>query len=139
MKNILLPLLLISTLVLTTSCKKDDDDTNQPATISGNWNLKNVSGGFAGIDIDYTAGQVIWNFNLETQILTVQNNIITIGPEDIYAGFESGTYDFEIQENEDTKALLVDGADIGDVILLDDVLQLDEGVAVDGFMKTFER
>jgi hypothetical protein len=105
MKNILLPLLLISALVLTTSCKKDDDDTNQPATISGNWNLKNVSGGFAGIDIDYTAGQVIWNFNLETQILTVQNNIITIGPEDIYAGFESGTYDFEIQENGRHKSL----------------------------------
>lgn len=138
MKNILLTLALISALVLCTSCKKDDD-TTEPATISGNWNLKNVSGGFAGINIDYTPGEVIWTFNLETNILTVQNNIITTGPEDIYAGFDSGTYNFEIERNEDTQALLVDGVNIGDIILLDDILQVDEGVAVDGFIKTFER
>lgn len=132
-------LFLISALVLCTSCKKDDDDTTEPATISGNWNLKNVSGGFAGVDIDYTPGEVIWNFNLETNILTVQNNIITTGPEDTYAGFESGTYDFEIQENDGIKILLVDGYFTGYITLLDDVLQLDEGVAADGVMRTFER
>jgi hypothetical protein len=139
MKYFLLLSLLISALVLSTSCKKDDDDTNEPTFISGNWNLKNVSGGFAGIDIDYTAGQVVWNFNLETNILTVQNNIITSGPEDIYAGFETGTYTFEIVENGELQSLIVDDVNMGYITLLDDVLQLDEGVAVDGFMKTFER
>ena len=139
MKNFLLPLLLISALVLSTSCKKDDDDTNEPEFISGNWNLKNVSGGIAGVDIDYTPGEVIWNFNLETDVLTVQNNIITTGPEDTYAGFETGTYSFEIVVNGELQSLVVDDLNMGYITLLDGVLQLDEGVAVDGFLKTFER
>ncbi|PLX15124.1 MAG: hypothetical protein C0599_17275 [Salinivirgaceae bacterium] len=138
MKNFLLPLLLISALVLSTSCKKDDDETTERDPISGNWNLKNVSGGFGGVDIDYTPGEVIWNFNLNTNILTVQKNIEPTDPSSSYVGLESGTYPFEIEENEETKTLFVNGEDKGFITLLDDVLQLNEGY-IDGFMRTFER
>ena len=86
------PLLIILALVFFTSCNNDDDSIKVDA-LNGIWNLKNVNGGLQGVDIDYSEGEVYWNFNVENNTLIVENNIITTGPEDVYAGLDSGTYE----------------------------------------------
>lgn len=123
---------------LLTSCKNDDVSTHEE-TISGIWNLKNVSGGLQGINIDYNEGEVQWNFNPSNKTLIVENNIITTGPEDIYAGLDSGTYNYEIQQDAETQTLFINDVQRGIIILLNDNLKIDDGLATDGFITEFER
>jgi len=133
-----LSLLIILSLVFFTNCS-NNDDSNQTESLNGTWNLKNVSGGLQGINIDYTQGEVEWNFNLENNTLIVENNIITTGPEDIYAGLDSGTYNIEIEQNGGTQTLFINDTERGVIILLNTNLKIDDGVAADGFITEFER
>jgi hypothetical protein len=134
-----LSLLIILSLVFFTNCN-NDDDSNQTETLSGIWNLKNVSGGLQGINMDYNQGEVEWNFNLDTNTLTVENNIITTGPEDIYAGLDSGTYNFQVEQNGETETLFINNSERGVIILLSSTnLKIDDGLAADGFITEFER
>mgnify|MGYP004285581033 FL=1 len=116
-----------------------DDESNQTETLNGIWNLKNVSGGLAGINIDYNQGDVKWSFNLENNTLIVENNIITTGPEDIYAGLESGTYNIEITQSGEIQTLFINNTERGVLILLNDNLKIDDGLYADGFITEFER
>jgi hypothetical protein len=116
-----------------------DDESNQTETLNGIWNLKNVSGGLAGINIDYNHGDVKWSFNLENNTLIVENNIITTGPEDIYAGLESGTYNIEITQSGEIQTLFINNTERGVLILLNDNLKIDDGLYADGFITEFER
>ena len=102
--------------------------------------MKNVSGGLIGIDIDYEPGEVTWNFNVANNSLIVQNNITTTGPEDVYAGLDSGTYSFQVQQNGDTEVLYVNDAVRGVIVVLsENKLTIDDGLDVDGFATEFER
>lgn len=114
---------MILSLVLFISCNSDDD-SNQTDILNGIWNLKNVSGGLQGIDIDYSQGFVNWNFNLKNNTLTVENNIMTTGPEDIYAGLDSGTYDIQIEESEEAATLFINDTERGVIILLNTNLKI---------------
>jgi len=139
MKIVKLSLLIIFSLVFFTNCS-NDDDSNQTETLNGIWNLKNVSGGLQGININYSPGDVEWNFDLDTNTLTVKNNIITTGPEDIYAGLDSGTYDIQVEQNGETETLFINNTERGVVILLNtNNLKIDDGLAADGFITEFER
>ena len=133
-----LSLLLILSLIFFTSCNNDDDST-QVETVNGIWNLSKVWGGLQGINIDYNLGEVKWNFNLNNNTLTVENNIMTTGPEDIYAGLESGTYNIEIIQSGGTETLYIDNNERGVLILLENNLIIDDGLAADGFITEFER
>lgn len=133
-----LSLLMILSLVFFTSCNNDDDSI-QAETLNGIWNLKNVSGGLQGLDIDYSQGEVVWNFNLENNTLIIENNIITTGPEDIYAGLESGTYNIEIIQSGGTETLYIDNNERGVIILTENNLKIDDGLAADGFITEFKR
>ena len=101
----------------------------------GRWS---VSGGLAGINIDYNQGDVKWSFNLENNTLIVENNIITTGPEDIYAGLESGTYNIEITQSGEIQTLFINNTERGVLILLNHNLKIDDRFA-DGFITEFER
>ena len=138
MKFKILILVLTIGFSLFTSCSNDDDSI-EVETISGIWNLKNVSGGLLGVNIDYNQGDVKWEFNLNTNKLTVENNILTTGPEDIYAGLESGTYDIKISQNGATQTLFIDNIERGNLTLLNNNLKIDEGLVSDGFITEFER
>ncbi|QRM89724.1 hypothetical protein FG167_10970 [Lacinutrix sp. WUR7] len=122
-------------------CNNDDDNQNetQEHAIHGTWNLSNVSGGFVGIDIDYNRGEVVWTFNDNNKQLIVENNIMTTGPEQIYSGLNTGNYTYEIQEIEDTEVLYIDGNTRGVISISNTTLTIDDGVAADGFLTTFER
>jgi len=126
-------------LVFFTNCNQDND-SNRIETISGIWNLKNVSGGLQGINIDYNPGEVEWHFNLDTNILTVENNSIAAGLKDIYAGLDSGTYSIKVEQNGETKTLFINNTELGVLIFTSTTnLKIDEGLAADGFIKEFER
>ncbi len=130
---------LVMSIVLFTNCS-NNDESSETITLNGIWNLKNVSGGLLGINVDYDPGEVTWNFNLENNILTVENNITTTGPEDIYAGLDSGTYSFQVQQNGDTEVLYINNSVRGVIVLLsENQLTLDDGVDADGFATVFER
>ncbi len=129
---------LIISFLLYTSC--DDDDNNvSEAPIAGTWHLKNVTGGIAGINIEYNRNLVKWTFKESNSKLTVENNILTTGPEDIYAGLDSGVYDYEIQEIEKVRTLYINDNKRGIVLIINDSLQLDDGIAADGLLTVFER
>lgn len=127
-------LIAISGIVM--SCDKDDDMQQEP-TIAGTWNLLNIQGGFAGIDADFSPGLITWNFNAETSSLSVVNN----HPEDeiVYDGFETGTYPYSILQSEGDKLLSIDGGTFGIYTFTDYQLIIDQNIASDGYVFSFER
>ncbi|EZH72985.1 hypothetical protein ATO12_18380 [Aquimarina atlantica] len=140
MKLQALTLILIVAFGISTSCHSDDDGpVEKEKTINGVWNLKNVSGGLQGINLDYNKGEVLWTFNETTGKLIVENNVITQGPKNIHSGLRSGTYNYEIKEEEGSKVLFVKGIKRGIITTLRESMKIDDGVEVDGFINEFER
>lgn len=136
MRHCLILLLLIG-LTTTSSCKNDDDGTEN--SITGTWNLANVYGGFIPTNINYDQGEVIWTFNRSNSRLLIQNNIKTTGPEQIYSGPPSGTYNYEILLENQEEVLYIQDERQGVLILESQSLQIDNGLASDGFVTSFER
>ena len=120
------------------SCSNDDDQvsTNEP-TLQGEWSLVNVSGGLAGVDDDFPAGLITWDFNLETQELTVINTNVELV---IYDGLPTGTYSYTIETTTGSDAIIViNNQNMAVVTITATDLVLDDGVAVDGFLLRFNR
>ncbi|MEH6534780.1 MAG: hypothetical protein V7719_00195 [Psychroserpens sp.] len=121
------------------ACNNDDDSSpnNDEFMLNGPWSLINVSGGFAGIDDDYENGLIIWDFNLETQEVTVTNTNVELV---IYDGLPTGTYDYSIETITGSNALIViNNQNLAVATLTSTILVLDEGVAADGFLLSFTR
>ena len=137
MKSKMLISMLFCGLLFFISCDNDDNEPDVE-TINGVWNLTNVRRGFVGVDIDYAKEEVRWTFNMDNGTLIVENNVITTGPEDIYAGFDTGEYNISIEENEGLQTLFVNDINRGVITFLDENLQIDERVS-DGFLFEFER
>ena len=137
MKSTILLLVCILGLGVVTSCNNDDDNTDQQESLDGTWNLTNVRGSLLGVDLDYNEGEVIWNFN-QDNILVVENNIMTTGPEDIYSGLDSGTYAYNIQVIDDLDVLFVENREMGFLVLSNKNLKIDDR-ATDGLLAEFER
>ena len=137
MKRSVFYLLFISCVVLFSSC--NNNEITLLETINGTWHMKNVQGGLSGIDLDYNPEEVKWTFNLQNNILEVENNITTNGPHSIYAGLESGTYNFEIQQNWQEQTLYVNNNKQGVLILIGNNLKIDDDIAADGFITEFEK
>jgi len=131
--------LLMILIGLLSSCNNDDDNSLSQEGINGSWNLKNVTGGFIGVNIDYNQGDVIWTFNSQNNSLVVENNIITTGPEDIYAGLDTGSYSYIIEQNGDVETLFIDGNERGNIELQNNILKIDDGIIADGFITLFEK
>ncbi|WP_034061426.1 hypothetical protein [Lacinutrix jangbogonensis] len=134
-------LLVILISVLFISCQNDDEQNDteqnndvQTEAIEGSWNLKHVYGGFSPVNIDYTFGDVKWTFNESNRNVVIENNVLTTGPEDIHAGLDSGIYSFEIQLENDLQTLYIDSVEIGTILISGDNLDIDNGLALDGFV-----
>ena len=129
---------MILGIVFFTNCNSDDD-SNQAETLNGIWNVKNISGGFAGIDDEYDAGIITWTFN--NQVITIVNNE---SQGNIYSGFESGTYNYSINEVNGNNYITINNAEYGGYALSINNLTIDQnqtssGSGADGFMLQFER
>ena len=130
---------LVVLVITVFACKKSIDTPSNEITLKGNWNMKNVSGGIIGLNLDYNPGEVIWIFNITTNKLSVTNNIISTGPKSIYARYQTGTYDYYTTTLNSIEQLYVNNTLLGVMTIGINTLNLDDGVAADGFLTVFEK
>jgi len=138
MKIVKLSLLMILSLVNFTSCN-NDDNSNQMEILNGIWNVKNISGGFAGINDDYDTGIITWTFN--NQILTIENNE---SQGNVYSGLESGTYNYSTNEINGNNYIIINNAEYGGFTLSVNNLTINQnetssGSGADAFILQFEK
>jgi hypothetical protein len=130
--------LMILGIVLFISCSKQDESTKLESR-DGIWQVKNISGGFAGIDDEYETGVITWTFN--NQILTVENNE---NQGHIFSGFESGTYNYTVSEIDGINYIIINNAEFGSYTLSRNELIIDQnikksGTGADRFILQFNR
>ena len=81
-------------------------------SISGKWHLQNLSGGIAGVNLNFNPNDFVLEFNDINRTVTVtnslQNNVTTLN---------SGTYLYLIQNNLGSNFLIVNGTNIGRLTL----------------------
>ncbi|SEQ17479.1 hypothetical protein SAMN05421824_1353 [Hyunsoonleella jejuensis] len=143
----LMPLVV---LFLGYSCSINDNnssDNQEPTEIQiYQWHLTNVSGGVAGIDIDFETDTVIWVFSLDavgSGSLQVQNNNIDNSLED---GLETGVYSVSIPVYDSQSILFINGDEFAGLITpTEEDLTLNQNitssgaVVSDGFIYKFAR
>lgn len=139
MKSKILVLLVVGFCGAIASC--NDDDPTQASTINGTWNLKNISGGIAGINDDYNQGIIKWIFNSQSLTLTVENNN---SQNTTYDGFESGIYNYSILESGGDSYLIAEDIEFGGYTVTENNLIIDQnktliGTGADGFIIELER
>ncbi len=125
---------------LFSGCQDDENDQiccDYSITLEGDWNLTNISGGFAGVDYTFETGDMVWNFDTSTNTVNVTNTITdnTI----IHTSLETGTYSYTIIEEDNSEILIINDIDFRIITLTDTSLSLDDNVAADGFLYSFSR
>ncbi|HRP89990.1 MAG TPA: hypothetical protein PKX92_08120 [Edaphocola sp.] len=141
MKLKLIILTLFLGVGLLISCSKEDKNiSSTEALLNGTWNLKNLSGGFAGLNENYSIGTITWAFNVQNKTIIVNNNV----PESKKYIFDNGTYSFSIIEINNHKYLKINNDEYGGLIILNSNLTIDQnkisnGVGADGFILNFEK
>lgn len=134
MKKIFTFGIIVFLLILNSCTKKDlieEIATQPPTSLNGNWTLTKITGGFAGVDQEI-AGNVNYNFNTTTGILTVTNNQIGTS---IAQALANGTYVFStfgengIKINTEDATFSITGG----------TLLIDQNHVADGFVYTFQR
>jgi|GEM_PF-793870 len=141
-----LKLLGLIALFALAGCNDDDNDYvpiyTPPTTedIDGAWELSNVSGGIIGTSDDFLPGEVTWVFNEENQTVEVFNNNTDDDKVDF---FDSGTYDYEVVNNQATPELCgfnfaIDGINLGCFTVTETQFTMSM-VEADGHMITLKR
>ena len=118
-----------------------DDDEPQADPLDGAWSIINISGGFAGIDDDYTQGDIVWNFDTISSEIGVQNNNPT---NTIYDGLDSDEYPYTILTVGKDKYLQINGQEFGRMSISQDMMTLNQnflstGNGADGFVLLFAK
>jgi len=139
MKSKILVLLVLGFCGVIVSC--NNDELTPASTINGTWNLKNISGGLAGINDDYNQELIIWIFDSQTLTLTVENNN---SQNTIYDGLDSGIYSYSLLERDGNSYLIVEDTEFGGYTFTENILILDQnetstGSGADGFIIRLER
>ncbi|WP_053976426.1 hypothetical protein [Mangrovimonas xylaniphaga] len=120
---------------LYSCCNSDDDHTNTN-TLEGSWNLVRVTGGFAGVDDEFEPGLIVWDFNTSSTTITVTNN--NTG-NTIYDGLPTGTYSYNLSTTEEGEYITVENMLNGQLNISGNQMTLDDNVAADGFLLTFNK
>ncbi|GAA3511262.1 hypothetical protein GCM10022393_26290 [Aquimarina addita] len=116
-------------------CSNDDDTSGTPSGLEGEWNLVTISGGFIGVEENFEQGEVVWDFDESSNMVTITTNIEDTS---IYSLKESGTYPYYISAPADAEELFIDDRSLGIFTLGSSFFTLDES-AIDGFKHRFER
>ncbi len=134
-------------LILFNSCQNDDIQTISKketlnSEINGQWTLVNVSGGFAGTNMDFPAGWITWNFNESSATLTVVNNNLYANP--MYDGLQTGTYTYSsflttTSCGNDFNPLAITNGFESCYTIMDDVLIIANNQIADGYILKFKR
>jgi hypothetical protein len=138
MKKLLLSIIVLASFLVCCN-NEDPQPSSESSSIRGTWHLKHVGGGLQGLNLNYGRGQVKWTFDGAGN-LVVENNIMTTGPEQIHSGFSTGTYPYEIRVSGDTTFLVLDNQQLERIVSIsNNILSIDEGIVMDGFMRQLER
>lgn len=117
---------------LLTGCSSESNSSHSNI-VNGQWKLVNVSGSFAGINNDFPAGTITWDFNPTTQMVTVVNNNTDDSLNDI---LETGIYNYQIINSSDpdfcSQTIKINNHEMGCFSVVNDTLQISEA-HVDGF------
>ncbi len=116
------------------SCSDDPE-----VSINGSWKLTNATLSNE-LNLEYREGEVIWSFDEKDHILTVTNNIMTDGPENIYSGLTTGNYTYNIQHENGIEMLYINGSLQGAMATTSDNLVINSDPEQDnGLTKVFSR
>ena len=127
---------------MVNSCSLDSNPDTSSQSFRSLWHLINVSGGIAGVNDSFSLETIVWSFNEDTFILTIENNNTDDTKQD---GHDSGEYDYSIVTENNEEFIVLDGTEIGAIYLTSqNILVIDEnvtssGAGADGFLYTFQR
>lgn len=133
-------LLVLSCFFIFSNCSLNDSDSAPPQELQYLWHLIQVTGGVAGVDERFDVGDIVWSFDEDTNILTVENNNTDDTIED---GLDSGTYSFSVLDIDGITYLTVDGNELGSFVVNQSTFTLDQnkmstGTGADGFIYLFQ-
>ena len=133
-------ILVLSCFFIFSNCSLNDSESAPEQEIEYYWHLIQVTGGVAGVDERFDLNTIVWNFDDDTNILTVENNNTDDSIED---GFNAGTYSFSILDIDGTLYLIVDDEEIGSFNVNQSTFTLDTnkmstGTGADGFIYLFQ-
>ncbi|WP_111308227.1 hypothetical protein [Confluentibacter sediminis] len=126
-----------------TNCSLDSVDNDIPKVTRVLWHLKNVSGGVSGVDNDFPANKIVWEFRDATSTLTVSNTNTDTSIED---GLDSGTYSYTIVEVGSDAYIKINSNEVGKITITNsgNTLTINQnlkssGSATDGYIYTFNK
>ena len=136
--------LCVLALIVITGCKKETRSAQQhnssKSTIDGKWNLIRLYGGIMGADENHATGEIEWNFDTQSNTLTVTN---TAGNSSYYS-LPSGTYSFQEISNSNQHYLVIEANELGEFVISGNQMLIDEnkkssGEGACGFYMVLER
>ncbi|MBT8268407.1 MAG: hypothetical protein HKO96_00410 [Flavobacteriaceae bacterium] len=131
-------ILLATLLILTGGCTEENKTLSFSDKLNGSWNLSSLSGGFAGVDFDFSEGEVIWDYNSNTMMVSVTSNLDADDMRSSFLPLQEGEYEFSINESGGNTFLVIDGAGIyennefGKIDLNNSTLTIDQGQGSNG-------
>ena len=133
--------LIVSLLLLQTSCSIDNVNNDNPEITLVTWHLINTTGGIAGVDHQFSLDSVIWAFNNSIKSLAIENKNTDDTKQDL---LESGTYNFSITTIDDNNYIFINDIEYVQVIIESATFTIDEnskttGEVTDGFVYTFQK
>ena len=142
--NVLVFFATISFLFIS-SCSSDDLIQNQ--SINGTWYLKKYDDSTNGININFVREDVKWNFDENTNKLTVEFNFSETtleNNETLHVGLDSGSYDYSLTEKNGIKYLVIGNQEFGSISIETNTLNLNKNVdsngsGIDLFIWEFEK
>ena len=129
---------LIFTLTITflmVSCSETSKFSKN--SIKNTWMLKSVIGGLQGLQLDYNGQEVNWTF-YDNNTVKIDNYTLANSTYDTYAAFSTGTYTYEVRVVNNESILYINNRKQGVFTIADEKLMLDDGLASDGFLRTFD-
>lgn len=124
----ILKFITLLSLIILCSCGKDSSSH----AIEEQWDVLNISGGIAGFNCDFPAGDYLWTFSEDQLIrhLITPSNCITLTEKD--------TFDYSILEDTGREFLELNEQVYGELVFSSDSLFIDtnsrpNGSAADGF------
>ena len=142
--------LLLTCFFILTNCSLDNDIIEDLQEYDLEWHLIGVTGGIAGVDLQFDLDTIIGVFDNggdnndadNDNILTIVNNNTDDTKEDF---LDSGTYIYSITQETNGNYITIEGTEFGEVTfpttttLLIDTNELSTGSGADGFVYTFQR
>lgn len=125
--------------ITLTACSNSDNEPKDDI-LSGVWNVKNISGGFVGMNQTFENETITWTFNSADSKLNVVNDNILV--DVIYDGLDTGSYSYSIIKIDDESFLEINGQEFAGISFTNGQLQLDQnkistGSGADGFVLLF--